>query len=112
MDYLYLSCVVVGTTARGADIPRSSPGRLFTRYVLNSAASWRSRLANSTVDHRPDLHAAPPRPYRLNLHMTCRTSPTGFLGPVQERLISWSELLRVADRDLMIGLVGRAAWSR
>src|ERR1700716_4250315 len=39
MDYLYLACVVVGTTALVL-ISAVIPWAVFTRYVLNSAASW------------------------------------------------------------------------
>ena len=41
MDYLYLLCVVVGCTALVL-ISAIIPWAVFTRYVLNSAASCRS----------------------------------------------------------------------
>src|SRR5437879_7014470 len=39
MDYLYLVCVIVGCTAFVL-ISAIIPWAVFTRYVLNSAASW------------------------------------------------------------------------
>ena len=39
MDYLYLLCVIVGCVALVA-ISAVIPWAVFTRYVLNSAASW------------------------------------------------------------------------
>ena len=39
MDYLYLVCVVVGCVALVL-ISAIIPYAVFTRYVLNSAASW------------------------------------------------------------------------
>ena len=39
MDKLYLACVVVGCTALVL-ISAVIPWAVFTRYVLNSAASW------------------------------------------------------------------------
>src|SRR5712672_4835473 len=39
MDYLYLLCVIVGCTALVL-ISAIIPWAVFTRYVLNSAASW------------------------------------------------------------------------
>ena len=44
MDYLYLLCVIVGCTALVL-ISAIIPWAVFTRYVLNSAASWPEPLA-------------------------------------------------------------------
>ena len=44
MDYLYLLCVVIGCTALVL-ISAVIPWAVFTRYVLNSAASWPEPLA-------------------------------------------------------------------
>ena len=44
MDYLYLLCVVVGCTALVL-ISAIIPWAVFTRYVLNSSASWPERTA-------------------------------------------------------------------
>jgi len=44
MDYLYLVCVIVGCTAFVL-ISAIIPWAVFTRYVLNSAASWPEPLA-------------------------------------------------------------------
>src|SRR3979411_3565725 len=67
MDYLYLACVVVGCTAlvvMSAVIPWS----VFTRYVLNSAASWPEPLAVLLTIVLTFIGAA--AGYRLNLHMS------------------------------------------
>lgn len=65
MDYLYLACVVVGSTALVA-ISAVIPYAVFTRYVLNSAASWPEPLAilltivltfiGAAAAYRADLH--------------------------------------------------------
>jgi len=44
MDYLYLLCVIVGGTAFVL-ISAIIPWAVFTRYVLNSAASWPEPMA-------------------------------------------------------------------
>jgi TRAP-type C4-dicarboxylate transport system permease small subunit len=44
MDALYLVCVIVGGTAFVL-ISAIIPWAVFTRYVLNSAASWPEPLA-------------------------------------------------------------------
>src|SRR6266576_7234889 len=44
MDYLYLACVVVGCTALVL-ISAVIPWAVFTRFVLNSAASWPEPMA-------------------------------------------------------------------
>ena len=44
MDYLYLVCVVIGCTALVL-ISAVIPWAVFTRYVLNSAASWPEPVA-------------------------------------------------------------------
>ena len=44
MNYLYLLCVIVGCTALVL-ISAIIPWAVFTRYVLNSAASWPEPLA-------------------------------------------------------------------
>src|ERR1700751_4150788 len=79
MDYLYLTCVVVGTTALVL-ISAVIPYAVFTRYVLNSAATWPEPLAILLTIVLTCIGAAPP--YRLNLHMNVayfanKLPPTG-----------------------------------
>ena len=66
MDYLYLVCVVVGCTALVL-ISAIIPWAVFTRYVLNSAASWPEPLAILLTIVLTFIGAA--AAYRLNLHM-------------------------------------------
>src|SRR6202142_1415466 len=66
MDALYLLCVIVGCTALGR-IPAITPGAVFPRYVLNSAASWPEPLAVLLTIVLTFIGAA--AAYRLNLHM-------------------------------------------
>jgi TRAP-type C4-dicarboxylate transport system permease small subunit len=66
MDYLYLACVVVGVTALVL-ISAVIPWAVFTRYVLNSAASWPEPLAILLTIVLTFVGAA--AAYRLNLHM-------------------------------------------
>ena len=66
MDYLYLLCVVVGCTALVL-ISAIIPWAVFTRYVLNSAASWPEPLAVLLTIVLTFIGAA--AGYRLNLHM-------------------------------------------
>ena len=66
MDYLYLTCVVVGCTAL-ALISAIIPWAVFTRYVLNSAASWPEPMAVLLTIVLTFIGAA--AAYRYNLHM-------------------------------------------
>jgi TRAP-type C4-dicarboxylate transport system permease small subunit len=67
MDYLYLLCVIVGGTAFVL-ISAIIPWAVFTRYVLNSAASWPEPLAVLLTIVLTFIGAA--AAYRLNLHMS------------------------------------------
>ena len=67
MDYLYLACVVVGCAALVL-ISAIIPWAVFTRYVLNSAASWPEPLAFLLTIVVTFIGAA--AGYRLNLHMS------------------------------------------
>jgi TRAP-type C4-dicarboxylate transport system permease small subunit len=67
MDYLYLACVVVGVVALVL-ISAVIPYAVFTRYVLNSAASWPEPLAVLLTIVVTFIGAA--AGYRLNLHMS------------------------------------------
>jgi TRAP-type C4-dicarboxylate transport system permease small subunit len=66
MDYLYLLCVIIGCTALVL-ISAIIPWAVFTRYVLNSAASWPEPLAILLTIVLTFIGAA--AAYRLNLHM-------------------------------------------
>ena len=66
MDALYLACVIVGCTALVL-ISAVIPYAVFTRYVLNSAASWPEPLAVLLTILLTFIGAA--AGYRLNLHM-------------------------------------------
>src|ERR1041385_7234056 len=66
MDALYLVCVIVGVVALVL-ISAIIPWAVFTRYVLNSAASWPEPLAILLTIVLTFIGAA--AGYRLNLHM-------------------------------------------
>jgi TRAP-type C4-dicarboxylate transport system permease small subunit len=66
MDVMYLLCVVVGCVALVL-ISAIIPWAVFTRYVLNSAASWPEPLAVLLTIVLTFIGAA--AAYRLNLHM-------------------------------------------
>jgi TRAP-type C4-dicarboxylate transport system permease small subunit len=66
MDALYLACVGTGIVALVA-ISAIIPWAVFTRYVLNSAASWPEPLAVLLTIVLTFIGAA--AGYRLNLHM-------------------------------------------
>jgi TRAP-type C4-dicarboxylate transport system permease small subunit len=66
MDYLYLLCVAVGASALVL-ISAVTPYAVFTRYVLNSAASWPEPLAILLTIVLTFVGAA--AAYRFNLHM-------------------------------------------
>lgn len=66
MDMLYLACVIVGCLALVL-ISAVIPWAVFTRYVLNSAASWPEPLAVLLTIVLTFIGAA--AAYRLNLHM-------------------------------------------
>lgn len=66
MDALYLICVIVGCIALVL-ISAIIPWAVFTRYVLNSAASWPEPLAVLLTIVLTFIGAA--AAYRLNLHM-------------------------------------------
>jgi len=83
MDYLYLACVVVGVTALVL-ISAVIPYAVFTRYVLNSAASWPEPLAILLTILLTFIGAA--AAYRLNLHMNVGYF-AGKLPPLGRRLL-------------------------
>src|ERR1700751_4075084 len=67
MDALYLACVIVGCISLVL-ISAVIPWAVFTRYVLNSAASWPEPLAILLNVVLTFIGAA--AAYRLNLHMS------------------------------------------
>jgi TRAP-type C4-dicarboxylate transport system permease small subunit len=66
MDYLYLLCVIIGCVAL-VSISAVIPWAVFTRYVLNSAASWPEPLAVLLTIVLTFIGAA--AGYRFNQHM-------------------------------------------
>jgi TRAP-type C4-dicarboxylate transport system permease small subunit len=66
MDYLYLACVIVGIVALVL-ISAVMPWAVFTRYVLNSAASWPEPTAVLLMILLTFIGAA--AGYRFNVHM-------------------------------------------
>ena len=66
MDSLYLVCVIIGCIALVL-ISAIIPWAVFTRYVLNSAASWPEPMAVLLTIVLTFIGAA--AAYRLNLHM-------------------------------------------
>jgi TRAP-type C4-dicarboxylate transport system permease small subunit len=67
MDYLYVLCVFIGCTALVL-ISAIIPWAVFTRYVLNSAASWPEPMAVLLTIVLTFIGAA--AGYRLNQHMS------------------------------------------
>jgi TRAP-type C4-dicarboxylate transport system permease small subunit len=85
MDALYLACVVIGCTAL-ALISAIIPWAVFTRYVLNSAASWPEPMAVLLTIVLTFIGAA--AGYRLNLHMNV----SFFADKLPARLRRWLDL--------------------
>jgi TRAP-type C4-dicarboxylate transport system permease small subunit len=83
MDALYLLCVFVGGIALVL-ISAIIPWAVFTRYVLNSAASWPEPLAILLTIVLTFIGAA--AGYRLNLHMNISYF-ADKLPPLQRRLL-------------------------
>src|SRR5260221_14595019 len=105
MDYLYLACVVVGCTALVL-ISAIIPWAVFTRYVLNSAASWPEPLAvlltivvtfiGAAAGSRLNLHInvgyfgdKPPGPHRKPLELLVHL----FMALISIFIIGWGRLL-------------------
>ena len=78
MDWLYLLCVIVGCVALVA-ISAVIPWAVFTRYVLNSAASWPEPMAVLLTIVLTFIGAA--ACYRRGLHMNIGF----FVGMLPER---------------------------
>src|SRR6266403_6172449 len=86
MDYLYLACVVIGVTALVL-ISAVIPWAVFTRYVLNSAASWPEPMAVLLTIVLTFIGAA--SCYRRGLHMNVGF----FVGMLPARLRRAADLL-------------------
>src|SRR5450755_2701758 len=91
MDSLYLVCVIVGCTALVL-ISAVIPYAVFTRYVLNSAASWPEPFAVLLTILLTFIGAA--AGYRLNLHMNV----SYFADQLPEQ---WRRLLEILVQLLM-----------
>jgi len=99
MDYLYLLCVVVGTTALVL-ISAVIPWAVFTRYVLNSAASWPEPLAILLTIVLTFIGAA--AGYRLNLHMNVSYFADKLPSPWRQRLDLVVQLLMALIAMFMV----------
>src|SRR6201999_680473 len=91
MDALYLACVIVGVVALVL-ISAIIPWAAFTRYVLNSAASWPEPMAILLTIVLTFFGAA--AGYRLNLHM----SVSYFAGKLPQ---PWRRLVDIIVQLLM-----------
>jgi len=107
MDSLYLVCVVVGCTALVL-ISAVIPWAVFTRYVLNSAASWPEPLAVLLTIVLTFIGAA--AGYRLNLHMKRFLLRRPVAGQVAHPARSRRQLLMALIAIFMI--VWAADWSK
>jgi len=83
MDQLYRLCVIVGVIALVL-ISAVIPWAVFTRYVLNSAASWPEPLAVLLTIVLTFIGAA--AAYRLNLHMNVSYFADQLPEPWRKRL--------------------------
>jgi TRAP-type C4-dicarboxylate transport system permease small subunit len=86
MDALYRACVIIGCTALVL-ISAIIPWAVFTRYVLNSAASWPEPMAVLLTIVLTFIGAA--AGYRLNLHMNV----SYFADMLPARPRRWLELV-------------------
>jgi TRAP-type C4-dicarboxylate transport system permease small subunit len=99
MDGLYLFCVGVSGVALVV-ISAVIPWSVFTRYVLNQAASWPEPMAILLTIVLTFFGAA--ACYRINLHMNIRMM-TEHLSPRGQRLCELvSELLMAATGLFMV----------
>jgi len=99
MDALYLACVIVGVTALVL-ISAVIPYAVFTRYVLNSAASWPEPMAVLLTILLTFIGAA--AGYRLNLHMNLAYFANQTPPPVRRALDILVQLLMGAIAIFMI----------
>src|SRR6202171_1240820 len=104
MDYLYLLCVTIGCVALVL-ISAIIPWAVFTRYVLNSAASWPEPLAVLLTIVVTFIGAA--AGYRLNLHMNVGYFADKLPDPYRKLLELVVQLLMALIAIFMIGWGGR-----
>jgi TRAP-type C4-dicarboxylate transport system permease small subunit len=104
MDYLYLACVIIGCTALVL-ISAVIPWAVFTRYVLNSAASWPEPLAVLLTIVLTFIGAA--AAYRLNLHMNVSYFADQLPAPFRTLLDLIVQLLMALIAIFMIVWGGR-----
>jgi TRAP-type C4-dicarboxylate transport system permease small subunit len=99
MDYLYLACVIVGVIALVL-IAAVIPWAVFTRYVLNSAASWPEPLAVLLTILLTFVGAA--AAYRLNLHMNISYFADMLPAPGRRLLDVFVQLLMATIAIFMV----------
>ena len=99
MDQLYRLCVIVGVIALVL-ISAVIPWAVFTRYVLNSAASWPEPLAVLLTIVLTFIGAA--AGYRLNLHMNVSYFADQLPQPWRRRLDLVVQLLMAGIACFMI----------
>ena len=102
MDALYLLCVLVGGIALVL-ISAIIPWAVFTRYVLNSAASWPEPMAILLTIVLTFIGAA--AGYRLNLHMNISYF-ADKLPPLPRRLLDLLVQLLMATIALFMIIWG------
>src|SRR6201986_5680517 len=99
MDWLYLACVVIGVTSLVL-ISAIIPWAVFTRYVLNSAASWPEPLAILLTIVLTFIGAA--AGYRLNLHMNISYFADKLPQPWRRLLDLFVQLLMALIASFMV----------
>jgi TRAP-type C4-dicarboxylate transport system permease small subunit len=99
MNLLYRLCVIVGVVALVL-ISAVIPWAVFTRYVLNSAASWPEPLAVLLTIVLTFIGAA--AGYRLNLHMNVSYFADQLPQPWHKRLDLLVQLLMAGIAIFMI----------
>ncbi len=99
MDYLYLLCVVIGCTALVL-ISAIIPWAVFTRYVLNSAASWPEPMAVLLTIVLTFIGAA--AGYRFDLHMNVSYFADMLPAPFRSLLDLIVQLLMALIATFMI----------
>jgi TRAP-type C4-dicarboxylate transport system permease small subunit len=104
MNILYLLCVITGCTALVL-ISAVVPWAVFTRYVLNSAASWPEPLAVLLTIVLTFIGAA--AGYRLNLHMNVSYFADQLPAPFRRLLDLLVQLLMALIAGFMIVWGGR-----
>jgi TRAP-type C4-dicarboxylate transport system permease small subunit len=99
MEYLYWLCVLIGITSLVL-ISAIIPWAVFTRYVLNSAASWPEPMAILLTIVLTFFGAA--AGYRLNLHMNVSYFADKLPQPWRRRLDIIVQLLMAVIASFMI----------